>query len=168
MLLRWNELDPVSEKEINRNEAVYASRQHNRNPFIDYPELVEYIFGSLQNEAFYPSTETTPYLTSPTRNTTVTFNPVSINMEGASETTTLKVQGRHIESDVILTVSGANAAYFTVTPAVLSAQQVLDGTNVTLTYAPDAVGQHTALLTLAGGGMSNEAVSYTPLTLPTT
>lgn len=156
MLLRWNELDPVSEKEINRNEAVYASRQHNRNPFIDYPELVEYIFGSLQNEAFYPSTETTPYLTSPTRNTTVTFDPVSINMEGASETTTLKVQGRHIESDVTLTVSGANAVYFTVTPAVLSAQQVLDGTNVTLTYAPDAVGQHTALLTLAGGGMSNE------------
>ena len=36
MLLRWNELDPVSEKEKERNEAIYNDYQHNRNPVVDH------------------------------------------------------------------------------------------------------------------------------------
>lgn len=44
-LLDWHRQDPVSQKEIDRNQAVYGI-QHNRNPFIDYPELVEYIWGT--------------------------------------------------------------------------------------------------------------------------
>ena len=34
--LEWSDNDPVSSKEINRNEKVFAL-QNNRNPFIDYP-----------------------------------------------------------------------------------------------------------------------------------
>ena len=44
-LLRWNTEDPVSEKEILRNQIIYGF-QNNRNPFIDKPELVELIWGS--------------------------------------------------------------------------------------------------------------------------
>jgi endonuclease I len=44
MMMEWHENDPVSEKEINRNNAVYAIQQ-NRNPFIDYPEFVDAIWG---------------------------------------------------------------------------------------------------------------------------
>ena len=51
MLMRWAKLDPVSEKEVNRNNAVYEI-QKNRNPFIDYPGLEEYIWGDKQDEAF--------------------------------------------------------------------------------------------------------------------
>ena len=43
MLLRWHEEDPVSEKEINRNNAVYAIQQ-NRNPFVDDPEFAARIW----------------------------------------------------------------------------------------------------------------------------
>ena len=43
MLLRWHEEDPVSQKEINRNNAVY-NIQHNRNPFVDYPEFANKIW----------------------------------------------------------------------------------------------------------------------------
>ncbi|MDE5423458.1 endonuclease [Ancylomarina sp. DW003] len=43
-LLEWNELDPVDPYEIRRNNVIY-SFQNNRNPFIDHPELVKYIFG---------------------------------------------------------------------------------------------------------------------------
>lgn len=43
MLLRWHEEDPVSQKEIDRNDAVY-SIQRNRNPFVDYPEFVHRIW----------------------------------------------------------------------------------------------------------------------------
>ncbi|UKK51129.1 endonuclease [Prevotella sp. E13-17] len=45
MLMKWAKNDPVSEKEINRNNAVYGI-QENRNPFIDYPGLEEYIWGN--------------------------------------------------------------------------------------------------------------------------
>ena len=43
MLLEWNEADPVSLKEIERNEAVYVI-QSNRNPFIDRPDFVAKVF----------------------------------------------------------------------------------------------------------------------------
>ena len=52
MLIRWHEEDPVSQKEIDRNNAVY-SIQHNRNPFVDYPELVGKIFGADSVHAFH-------------------------------------------------------------------------------------------------------------------
>lgn len=45
LLMKWHRQDPVSQKEIDRNQAVYGI-QHNRNPFIDYPELAEYIWGN--------------------------------------------------------------------------------------------------------------------------
>jgi len=50
VLLEWHRLDPVSEKEITRHDRV-SDLQHNRNPFIDYPDLVEYIWGNKQNMA---------------------------------------------------------------------------------------------------------------------
>ena len=37
-LLQWNELDPVDEHEIRRNNLLYNNYQGNRNPFIDYPQ----------------------------------------------------------------------------------------------------------------------------------
>lgn len=51
MLMKWAKNDPVSEKEINRNNAVYGI-QNNRNPFIDYPGLEEYIWGDKKDVAF--------------------------------------------------------------------------------------------------------------------
>ena len=54
MLMKWSENDPVDSpiaKEIPRNNAVYGI-QGNRNPFIDYPGLEEYIWGALKDVAF--------------------------------------------------------------------------------------------------------------------
>lgn len=44
LFLKWHRQDPVSKKEKDRNNAV-EKFQHNRNPFIDHPELAEYIWG---------------------------------------------------------------------------------------------------------------------------
>ena len=44
-LLAWNRLDPPDEWEIHRNNLVYTNFSNNRNPFIDYPEWAEYIWG---------------------------------------------------------------------------------------------------------------------------
>ena len=50
MLMKWAKNDPVSKKETDRNNAVYGI-QKNRNPFIDYPGLEEYIWGSKKEQA---------------------------------------------------------------------------------------------------------------------
>ncbi|MBN4051897.1 endonuclease [Cytophagaceae bacterium AH-315-L13] len=44
MLLEWHYDDTVSQKETDRNDAIYAI-QNNRNPFIDYPEWIDRIWG---------------------------------------------------------------------------------------------------------------------------
>ena len=43
VLINWHQIDPVSNKEINRNDNVY-SLQNNRNPFIDHPDWVECVW----------------------------------------------------------------------------------------------------------------------------
>lgn len=52
LLLKWHEQDPVSEKEVNRNNAVYAV-QGNRNPYVDYPQLADYVWGDSINYVFH-------------------------------------------------------------------------------------------------------------------
>jgi endonuclease I len=49
LLRDWNNLDPVNDKEMKRNNAIYAL-QNNRNPFIDSPQFVQRIWGGV-----YPS-----------------------------------------------------------------------------------------------------------------
>ena len=50
MLLEWHRQDPVSQKEIDRNNAIYNNFQHNRNPFIDHPEYAECIWSSCSTD----------------------------------------------------------------------------------------------------------------------
>ena len=49
VLIAWHRQDPVSVKEIKRADAV-SNFQHNRNPFIDYPYLAEFIWGEKAGE----------------------------------------------------------------------------------------------------------------------
>lgn len=44
-LLNWNTLDPADDFEMNRNNIIYTW-QINRNPFIDYPNLANFIWGN--------------------------------------------------------------------------------------------------------------------------
>lgn len=53
MLMRWSKLDPVDDVERGRNAAIAQSDvQGNRNPFVDYPGLEDYIWGSLKEVPF--------------------------------------------------------------------------------------------------------------------
>jgi endonuclease I len=51
-LLAWNATDTADDFEMNRNNVIYEW-QKNRNPFIDYPTLVDYVFGSLTNSTWF-------------------------------------------------------------------------------------------------------------------
>lgn len=58
LYLKWEKNDPVDEIEIARNNAV-NSIQGNRNLFIDYPYLAEYVWGDSVDVAFNPNTSIT-------------------------------------------------------------------------------------------------------------
>lgn len=57
MLLAWHAADPVSSREIARNNAIYA-RQGNRNPYIDNPSYVNMIWGGGTADTTAPTVPT--------------------------------------------------------------------------------------------------------------
>ncbi|WP_310558485.1 endonuclease [Flavobacterium sp.] len=59
-LLKWNTLDPADDFEMNRNNYIYTW-QVNRNPFIDYPDLANYIWGSKVGQAWHFNLSTTDF-----------------------------------------------------------------------------------------------------------
>jgi len=44
VLMQWHHFDPVSAKEIARNDSIYTFYQQNRNPFIDHPNWADSIW----------------------------------------------------------------------------------------------------------------------------
>ncbi len=54
VLLDWHRQDPPDDYEFNRNNIVY-DWQKNRNPFIDMPDLVDYIWGDKKNQVWQGS-----------------------------------------------------------------------------------------------------------------
>ena len=60
-LLAWHHADPVDDFEIKRNNILFKNYTNNRNPFIDYPEWADYIWGTATYEdRTYKSYNPTP------------------------------------------------------------------------------------------------------------
>ncbi|VEU83065.1 endonuclease [Acholeplasma hippikon] len=72
MFLRWHEQDPVNEFELTRNNRIQGIQQ-NRNPFIDFPELVYVVYGKAQVSSSYVTI--TNYILRPQ---TYSFNTIFI------------------------------------------------------------------------------------------
>lgn len=90
MLLEWSENDEVSQKEITRNDAVYnypTSASNNRNPFIDYPGLEQYIWGSYTNVAFDPDNYQNPYEAPTPVTPSISLNKTEVSLKVGGTTT---------------------------------------------------------------------------------
>ena len=170
LFLKWHRQDPVSQKEIDRNNAVYK-HQKNRNPFIDYPYLAEYIWGEKKNETmildelmsssdpdFVPGESDgnredvvrTPVLNVSV--TTVNFPSVLVDEESSYS---IKVTGMNLTADVTLTISGEDADMFESSRSSLSiaeANNSITQNNLILTYVPTEEGQHSGVLQIASEG----------------
>ena len=77
MMMRWSKLDPVDDVERARNDSIAKPYvQGNRNPFVDYPGLEEYIWGSLTDVAFSYDHYVEPDNT--LQYVTMSFSPASV------------------------------------------------------------------------------------------
>lgn len=148
LLLKWHRQDPVSDKEINRNDAV-AKNQSNRNPFIDYPELAEYIWGDKQGMGWTPGGVSEPTLNQPIDGLAL---DLGTTVAGYSRAVSLKVLGAALESDVTLSVD--NAA-FSVSPTTITKTSAHSGATATITYNPTVAGTHNATLTVSSGSLTS-------------
>ncbi|WP_433778774.1 endonuclease [Flavobacterium anhuiense] len=103
LLLAWHAQDPVSTREIARNNAVYA-RQNNRNPFIDHPEYVNQIWGGT------PSGDTQAP-TAPTSLASTSKTSTSITLSWTASTDNVAVTGYDVYANSVLktTVSSTTA-----------------------------------------------------------
>ena len=151
MLLEWHRLDPVSQKEIARNEAIYSSEyQGNRNPYIDYPELVEYVWGNKVGTAWTPggSSTTNPALTHPVNGSTVNMGNTTV---GNNLSATVAVKGVDLSQVLNVSVSGTG---FSAYPSTITAANASNGSNIYVTFRPTAEGTFTGTLTIASSEVS--------------
>ena len=181
LLLDWHRRDPVSQKEIDRNEAVYKI-QGNRNPFIDFAELAEYIWGSRTSETFYiadqggaitPPITGDPELVSPAENSSLDFGQMAI---GSTQTIELLVKGVNLSSALSIRITGTDRAMFTlegVKDNQIPASKVNsdEGYRLAIRYATTILGKHVAAITLYDGGFAagktfNVALSAEALEVP--
>ena len=103
LLLAWHAQDPVSSREIARNNAIYA-RQNNRNPYIDHPEYVNQIWGGT------PSGDTQAP-TTPASLASTSKTATSISLSWNASTDNVAVTGYDVYANSVLktTVSGVTA-----------------------------------------------------------
>ena len=160
LLCRWARNDAVSDKEVDRNEAV-QKHQNNRNPFIDFPELFEYIWGNRQGQVFYVSdagVDTTSYtgepeLVAPVQGTVLDFGEVAL---GKSLDYTLYIKGRGLNNPLTLQLYRYDYEMFSIPVTTVSrtAANSAEGYPLKITYTPTSIGDHTARLLILDGGLT--------------
>ena len=165
MLLEWSDNDPVSDKEIARNQAVYGF-QHNRNPFIDHPEYARMIWdpnytpatsyaitcatGLQHGSVSAPSSamEGTTVDITATPDAGFMVDSYSAYKTGDMSTTvTVSTNGTFTMPSYAVTVSASfveNTQYYTITKGTISHGDIninhpsaLSGTTINLTAIPD-------------------------------
>ena len=151
LLLKWHRQDPVSQKEIKRNNYAH-SWQGNRNPYIDHPELAEHIWGNKSTVAWTGSESTDPALISPSAGTTIDMGIVHT---GTPATQTLFVRGVNLTKSVSVSVTGTG---FSVSPSTISASNANNGTNVTVTYQSATAANATGTVTVSSTEFASVSV----------
>ncbi len=157
LLLKWARQDPVSDKELARNEAVYKI-QNNRNPFIDNPDLMEYIWGDKANEVFNDpdpdpdDPDKTARLITPVPGTTIEFGEVAI---GRTLTTKVYIKAKHLTGDLSVLVykDESNSFKASVSTVPRSSAMTAEGYPLEISYSPKALGDHTCRLLISDGGI---------------
>ncbi|MGY0391954.1 endonuclease [Bizionia sp. KMM 8389] len=102
-LLEWHRNDPPDDFEMNRNNVIY-DWQYNRNPFIDQPDLIEYLWGDMVGETWSQVLSVDTYQEN---NLVIYPNPTSgrLYLEGVkpdTKVTLYSVEGREVFSKTLV------------------------------------------------------------------
>ena len=183
-LLAWHHADPVDEYEIHRNNLLYTNFTNNRNPFIDFPEWADFIWGSVNyNGSTYVDNDTTPtgYATpssdtingynsggssDPVSVTGVSLNKSSISITiGDSEVLSASISPSNATNQAVSwTSSNSNVASVTNSGRVTA---VAEG-NATITVTTSDGGYNaacTVTVTASGGGGGDSQSSSETITM---
>ncbi|MDY6037280.1 MAG: endonuclease, partial [Paludibacteraceae bacterium] len=173
VLIQWHRQDPVSSKEIDRADAV-NNFQHNRNPFIDYPCLAEYIWGNKKGEPVdfatlkftrdddylsLPEADkcgcnseiTEPTITAPRNGSSIDFGTAGV---GETVTKTIAVKGVLLTKGLSVQIVGSQADAFGVEPTAITAGQALNGIELVVEFTPSQLGQATAQLVISSSELA--------------
>lgn len=175
LLMKWHRQDPVSQKEIDRNNGIQAT-QGNRNPFIDYPCLAEYLWGNKAGETFstasccgsfeanfsVSSDGCTACATAGTPSTpTITVSGTSVEcgsvVVGNTTTATFTVSGSNLTADITLAVTGTGFSIDKTTLAPTAG--TVAATTITVTFEPTAAGEQNGTITISSTGATDKTVS---------
>ncbi len=149
LLMKWHRQDPVSQKEIDRNNAV-SKYQKNRNPFIDHPELAEFIWGDKNSQGWVPGGIVDPVITSPVNGKTFDLGVTAIR-KTLSTTINVKAQGLNENLSVSISGTGFSTTTTTITKDVAMAST---GTNITVNYTTATPATANGTLTISSSEVS--------------
>lgn len=110
VLKQWHTQDPVSQREIDRNNAAY-DYQGNRNPFIDHPEFVSLIWGSTTSDTEAPSIPTNLTVTGSTSSS------VSLSWTASTDNTSVLGYDIYVDGLYKTTVNGTSVTVTGLNPS---------------------------------------------------
>ena len=151
LLLKWHRQDPVSQKEIDRNNAVY-SFQGNRNPFIDYPNMVEYIWGDSTNYEFSFSGQSTSAPSISISNDKIEFGYIGTETSKDKE---IYIKGKNLTTDITAKLLNNDSGDFSLGMSNLPAHELnTTGINLAITFSPRSIGTRSVTLRLSSDELS--------------
>ena len=151
LLLKWHRQDPVSQKEIDRNNAVY-SFQGNRNPFIDYPNMVEYIWGDSTNYEFSFSGQSTSAPSISISNDKIEFGYIRTETSKDKE---IYIKGKNLTTDITAKLLNNDSGDFSLGMSNLPAHELnTTGINLAITFSPRSIGTRNVTLRLSSDELS--------------
>ena len=151
LLLKWHRQDPVSQKEIDRNNAVY-SFQGNRNPFIDYPNMVEYIWGDSTNYEFSFSGQSTSAPSISISNDKIEFGYIGTETSKDKE---IYIKGKNLTTDITAKLWNNDSGDFSLGMSNLPAHELnTTGINLAITFSPRSIGTRNVTLRLSSDELS--------------
>lgn len=150
-LLAWHHADPVDQYEIHRNNLIYNNFSKNRNPFIDFPEWADFIWGSVS----YSGRTKNSYSSTPTGYAQPSTDTINGYNSGGGET--ISVTGVSLNTSTLEVEEGKSGTLIeTVAPT--------NATNQSVTWSSS----NTSIATVSNGlvqGVSQGSATITVTTV---
>ena len=126
-LLRWHDQDPVSLTERQQNQLIYSTYQKNRNPFVDHPEYVDRLWGTIHLDK----------------------SLAAVGEGGSGDAYTIILTSQP-QADVTLQIAMAPAGYLTVNPSSITftTSNWNVPRNINLSAPEDTIYEATTVVTL--------------------